>query len=239
MSGKLLLGKNIKFLANKMGKKLGELEAEVNVSTGYFSRLSSDEGKGSTIVDVLLSVADKLNTSIASLICADLSELTPNAMLLVRFFDKLNSETLEDKIVWNLEKKSWFDESFNCVDHPLFTPLNPYAIDSDFRYESKFDLETFIAGDCYNTELGYKKLYLMNVCTSNTSLVGYELYFVDQRDCEIEPICRAYPGDSLYKFIDELYKNASVSSRHLKLSKSVLATIEDYIDPYRDANVPF
>ena len=222
-----------------MGKKLGELEAEVNVSTGYFSRLSSDEGKGLTIIDVLLSVADKLNTSIASLICTDLSELSPNAMLLVQFFDKLSSETLEDKIVWNLENKSSFDELFNRGEHPLFDPLNPYAFDSNFRYSSKFDFETFIAGDCYNMELGYKKLYLMNVCSSDTSLVGYELYFVDQRDCEIEPICRAYPGDSLYKFIDELYKNAAESSRHLKLSKSVLATIKDYIDPYRDDNVPF
>ena len=34
---------NISFLLNESGKKIGELETEAGVSTGYISRISKDE----------------------------------------------------------------------------------------------------------------------------------------------------------------------------------------------------
>lgn len=44
---KILLGKNIRFLATKKGIKVGDIENEAGVSAGYVSRLANEDNKNS------------------------------------------------------------------------------------------------------------------------------------------------------------------------------------------------
>ena len=110
---KSLLGKNIRFLANKNGIKVGDIENEANVSTGYLSRLANEDNKNSfPIMDLLFLISKKFDVSINTLLSVDFSSLTPNEILLSQFFDKLNKDTENNKIIWELDSKEKL-EAFN------------------------------------------------------------------------------------------------------------------------------
>lgn len=74
----------------------------------------------------------------------------------------------------------------------------------------------------------------MNVYCQETNLNGFELYFFNKNvipaSFQIEKICKVYPNSNLYSQINALYNDASESSRHLKLSDTVLSTIQEYIE---------
>ena len=68
---------NIYYLARQKGIKIGDLEAEANVSTGYFSRLNKEDNKTVPSIETLLLVADKLGVSVDALVRRDYATPTP------------------------------------------------------------------------------------------------------------------------------------------------------------------
>lgn len=231
---KSLLGKNIKFLAAQKGIKVGDLESQVEVSAGYFSRLANDDGKNnSSLVDTICKVAEKLGTSVNTLISTDLSALTPNETLLSKFFDKLGKDTATSVLIWDLETKTKLDECVISGENPLFSPCNGFNAGTNYYYDSKFDSDVEPVGDGYRVGVSNKCLYLFKVKKQDISETGFELYFVSKNNDEHkpEPICKAYPESDLYNQIEDLYNAASESSRHVKLSDTVLGTINNYMNP--------
>lgn len=226
-----LLGRNIKYLASQKGIKLGDLEAQVAVSAGYFSRLSNENSKksnnenskSSTLVDVIINVAEQFNVSIDALVSTDLEALTPNEKTLSQFFDRLYKDTIEDKLVWDKQSENNFIIS---IEHPLIyqsPDFQPY-------YHSLFDDDTKLSGDVFKVCINYEDLYLIHVINSARTVVGFELYFCFNNNENIEPVCRLNSDSKLYVQVLDLYKAASESSNHLKLSSSVIQMISDYMN---------
>lgn len=241
---KTLLAKNIKYLAEQKGIKIGVLEDKIGVSTGYFSRLANEESKqGSSQLDIIFAAANVLKISINTLISTDLSSFTPNEKLLSEFFDTLQKDTEKGSLLWDLESKKMFDDYDFVLKHPLFN--------SEGDYHSEFDNDAIINGDGYNCDIknvkGTNTLYLMNVFCKETNAIGFELYFlipffdetIGTSSYYVEKICKAYPKSNLYNQISLLYNDAAESSRHLKLSDSVLSTIQGYIKQSTQADAGF
>ncbi|MBR4385401.1 MAG: helix-turn-helix transcriptional regulator [Treponema sp.] len=230
---KTLLGKNIKFLATQKGIKVGDIETEAGVSTGYLSRLANEDNKKNfPIMDLIFLISNKLDVSVNTLLSVDLSNLTPNEILLSQFFDKLSKDTQNNKLIWELESKSKLEECKQQGNHPLFFPVHPGDFGTEFYYHSTFDSEAVIAGDCYKVIVGNKWLYLMCVSKEYDYINGYELYFISsnyQGYPNIEQICKAYSESDLYNQIVDLRNQAAESSRHVKLSDSVRSSINEYL----------
>jgi transcriptional regulator with XRE-family HTH domain len=229
---KTLLGKNIKFLATQKGIKVGDIETEAGVSTGYLSRLSNEDNKNNfPIMDLIFLISNKLDVSVNTLLSVDLSNLTPNEILLSKFFDKLSKDTQDNKLVWELESKTKLDECKQKGKHPLFLSNDPGFTNAEYYYHSAYDSTAVIGGDCYKVIVGNKWLYLMCVNRPDKDSKGYELYFVSSNynGIVIEKICKAYSGSDLYNQIVDLRNQAAESSRHVKLSDSVRDTINFYM----------
>lgn len=230
---KTLLGKNIKFLATQKGIKVGDIETEAGVSAGYLSRLANEDNKNNfPIMDLIFLISNKLDVSVNTLLSVDLSNLTPNEILLSQFVDKLSKDTQSNKLIWELESKSKLEECKQQGNHPLFFPVNPGDFGTGFYYHSTFDSDAVIAGDCYKVIIGNKWLYLMCVSKEYDYINGYELYFISsnyQGYPNIEQICKAYSESDLYNQIVDLRNQAAESSRHVKLTDSVRNSINDYL----------
>lgn len=230
---KTLLGKNIKFLATQKGIKVGDIETEAGVSAGYLSRLANEDNKNNfPIMDLIFLISNKLDVSVNTLLSVDLSNLTPNEILLSQFFDKLSKDTQDNKLVWELESRSKLEECKQQGNHPLFYAYEPRNPETEFYYHSTYDSNAVIGGDCYKVIVGNKWLYLMCVNKPDDILDGYELYFISsnyQGYPNIEQICKAYSESDLYNQIVDLRNQAAESSRHVKLSESVRNSINDYL----------
>lgn len=244
---KTLLAKNIKYLAEQKGIKIGALEDKIGVSTGYFSRLANEESKsGSSQLDIIFSAANVLKISINMLISTDLTSYTPNERLLSDFFDILQKDTEKGSLEWDVESKKMFDDYEFTTGHPLY-----YSEKSTPFYHSQFDTNISVNDDCYKCTLKNARkestLYLMNVYCKETNSKGFELYFstpffdedIGMPSNYVEKICKAYPKENLYNQINVLYNDAAESSRHLKLSDSVLSTIQGYIKQSVQADASF
>ncbi len=235
---KSLLGKNIKYLATKKGIKVGEIEAEAGVSVGYLSRLANEDNKNNfPIMDLILLISEKLDISVNTLINIDLSSLTPNEVFLSQFFDKLFKDTSTNSIIWEVETKSKLEDINYIHNHPLFARFN-YEDHFEMRYRSLFDNDVHVEGDFYKVVLENKLLYLTKVNNSNLFTYGYELYFINNTGY-LEKICKIYEDSDLFKQLDDLYKAATESSRHVKLTESVIETINEYLSPTKPEDIPF
>ena len=235
---KTLLGKNVKFLATQKGIKVGDIEAEANVSAGYLSRLANEDNKNSfPIMDLIFLVSKKFDVSINTLLSVDFSNLTPNEILLSQFFDKLNKDTENNRIIWELDSKEKLEAYKQQGGHHLFYQGQ---YDTCYNYHSLFDQEIEIAGDSYKVFIGNKWLFFMTVKKPNSLNVDYELYFIYRYNYatapEVEKICKVNPESDLYNQIVDLRSVAAESSRHVKLSDSVLSTINNYLS-HEDENV--
>lgn len=245
-----LLARNIKYLAEQKGIKIGALEDKIKVSTGYFSRLANEDAKpGSSQLDIIFAAADVLKISISTLVSADLSSFTQNEKLLSEFFDKLQKDTAEENLAWELESQKMLDDEDYASRHPLFY-IDEY---DNLYYKSQFDTDAILSADCFNCAINGTTLYLMSVFCKETNSNGFELYFVSnnkimqdsakrpKQKTVVEKICKAYPKSNLYSQISSLYNDAAESSRHLKLSDSVLSTIQGYIKQpsQNDGDFPF
>ena len=238
---KILLGKNIKFLATQKGIKVGDIENEVGVSSGYLSRLANEDNKNNfPIMDLIFLISNKFEVSINTLLSVDFTSLTPNEILLSKFFDKLSKDTEDSNIIWELETESKFESCKLHGGHPLFYPEELNNPDTFYYYHSAFDSNVTVAGDCYKVNVDKNWLYLMCVQKEKTSIKGYELYFVYPQHFNynyIEPVCKVYQESDLYNQINDLRNIAAESSRHVKLSDSVRGTINDYLK--KDDGIPF
>ena len=162
MFNKNIMLNNISFLISKYDKKIGELEAEAGVSTGYISRISNDE-KAKPGIDFVVNVAKLLNVSLDVLLYIELAGLTPTEEYLVSFLEKLGRDTMGDKLDWDIETK----EKLRCIEadingyseHPLFNLKTFYEEDENGFPEEvsrvvftsrSFGYGTVIDEDCFN-----------------------------------------------------------------------------------------
>ena len=247
---------NIYYLAKERNEKIGDLEAAAGVSAGYFSRLKNEESKGSPAIEVLFAVADKLKVTVDALINFPFADTTPSEQYLIKFIDRLTSETTEFSQYWECESLSslnniGFDMNGDA-NHRLFTVRDLNTIDRttgypDGRlgvfYNSSFYPEQYAkpSGNFYKTSLRTyentilaQEIYITKASVlendSSVSFECYELYLVV--GAKVSPLCHAIlKSDSPFlKPLELLYSMAIESSRHPRISAEVKSAIDAFMN---------
>lgn len=94
------LMENIYALIQERGIKIGELENELGVSTGYISRLNKNPD--STInIELVLNIANYFGVSIDVLVEGDMTKVRDNLHYMGQFINSLKDATDSNKLEWD------------------------------------------------------------------------------------------------------------------------------------------
>ena len=90
-------------IAKEKGVKIGDLEKEANVSTGYLSKLNKEENTSSPSIELLVAVARVLGVTIDMLVYSEYEGLSSNEKYMLKFLDRLIKKTLSGELQWEKE----------------------------------------------------------------------------------------------------------------------------------------
>lgn len=238
---------NISFMLKEYGKKIGEIEASAGVSPGYISRTSKEENAKPGI-DFIVNIANALDTSIDTLLNVNMTELTPTEKYLVSFLEKLKKDTVDDKIIWNIESADCLNrqepDMNGYVEHPLFS-YETFFEQSEIEYPEEvsrvvmtsksFDCHTYITGECYNLEMkNHAILYIMNISKSvhyTNDLTAYakEIWMYKPQTGS-KFLCSNKESSSLANMVEDLYRTVAERSKHPKISSDLRYIIDSFMN---------
>ncbi len=234
---------NIELLIKKKGLKVGAIENNIGVSTGYISRLGDSTAKLN--LEFLVPLSEVLEVSLDTLVCYDLSSMTPTELYVYLFCEKVVNETLYGNMTWEKDSIGAINAikcySNGTTDHPLFMSENNEAY-----YNSYFsdDYMTRISGEIFKTTLGTnEKLYLTRVEYTRDKGTGYELYIVQQtyNDIVTNPVCASINSDdsAFNALLTRLYSSVAESCRRVAINESTRSIIDKFMNPDDDDDLPF
>ncbi len=243
---KQLMLDNISFLLKEFGKKIGELETDAGVSPGYISRISK-EGNTKPGIEFIMKVADSLNTSMDTLLNVDLAEMTPTERYLISFLEKLNKDTLDDKLDWNRESADRLNRAETDIngnpDHPLLSYETFYE-EGECEYpeevsrvvfvSNSFDCKTYIDGDCFNLRLKNGSiLYFMNISKSvhkvnDTDAFAKEVWMYIPETGK-NYLCSNRDNSPLAALVDHLYTTVSERMKHPRIKQELQYVIDAFM----------
>ena len=238
---------NIAFLTKEKGIKIGDLEADAGVSTGYFSRLNKSDSTALPSIEALTAVAGKLGVSIDSLVKIEYDALTESERYLVDFLEKLISDTESSDVCWTKETT----RSMGPVITEDGDMSNPF-----FRYD---DVCTGLDYDTgypqYHEELVFNSLFYSDKIARLTKDTAYhaDLYGntfwlcpvsievsegEKQEDLEVymksgkkvHPVCNTNTHcPAINALLNSLYQAVIASSKRPKVNATVKAAIDLYM----------
>ena len=243
---KQLMLDNISFLLKEFGKKIGELEADAGVSTGYISRISKEDNTKPGI-EFIMKVANSLNISMDTLLNANLAEMTPTERYLLSFLEKLSKNTLDDKLDWNRESADRLNRAETDQNgyplHPLLSQETFYE-ESGSEYPDEvsrivfvsktFDCRTAIHGDCFNLRLKNESLlYLMNISKSVYKINDPDAFakeiWMYAPDAGAHFLCSNRDTSPLAVLIDSLYTTVSERMKHPRIKQELKIIIDAFL----------
>ena len=196
---------NIRYLLKEHPEvKIGQIEAEGGVSTGYTSKLERAGNKSDPPIEYIAAAAKAFNISVDTLLFVPLEEMTASEKYLLRFLEKVERDTTEEKIIWERESSTTLNKSASADGydfiHPLHVPdkdsYDSYGNYHELHFQSRFFPEKTVrvTADPYHAEMTGTDsvLYILSETLtdypgSKLELTGFELYIYDNR--EITPIC--------------------------------------------------
>ena len=91
---------NIHAIRQRKGISISDLENQVGVPRGYFSRIYKDQKKKLGF-DVLVACSQILGVTVDTLCDLDCVTVSPDAVMLNDFLIKLGNKTCQDELVWS------------------------------------------------------------------------------------------------------------------------------------------
>lgn len=240
---------NIYYLIKDRNMKIGDVEKEVGVSTGYFSRLSKEDNQASPSMETLCALSELLSVSLDSLVYLDLTEMGPQDKLVSDFILKLIDKTTSGNLLWNRgDSKTVFVDIQNFDQHPLYDE-NEYSRPGGGGYPEPYYKHEYnvifreggdIVGEFYDVEIEDNvRVYIVKTGIPNKSPfddtilydeLSYELFMYADND--LEGICHtdSLLGKFYEKILPQLYEAAAVSSRKSKINKKVKKIISKFMN---------
>ena len=235
-------------IAKEKGVRIGDLEREANVSTGYLSKLNKEENTSSPSIELLLAVARVLGVTIDMLVYSEYEGLSPNEKYILRFLDKLAGDTLSRGLQWEKETKKQllnvecgYDGGDAYSVHPLFeaagVPMEAGKSRLESRYYSRFfpDGDTKIAGDGFHVGLSPSgaDIYIMKVDNEEANMgIGYdqfEVYLIQKGS--ITPLCCSeFVCNEIARQIQNLYRVIVDADSNLGINDEVKGIIDLYMN---------
>lgn len=239
---------NIRFLLKeKTDVKIGQIEKEAGVSLGYMSRMEKPGNTSEPSTEFIVTAAKLLKVSIDTLISVDLVGLTPTEQYLVNFFDKLKSDTLQDRLDWNRETAFNLNRIEADMDgyvyHPLFDEETFYE-ESECEYPNEvtrvvfnsksFGPKTYITGDCFNLRLkNGTTLYLMDIeksvhKTTDMSAFAKEAWmFVPGKGSQL--LVSSKDDTPVAPILEVLFSTVKERMEHPKVNNDVMYAIDAFM----------
>lgn len=235
---------NLSILVKEKGKKLGELEKDAGVSTGYLSRVRK-EGSNNPSLEVVVALASLLGVSVDKLIYGDLFEPTATENYLLTFIHKLTADTNAGDLLWGKQNKlSFMPLTLDAREELEAHPLMLASDDEDDRgvcYNSSFHglrEKARVVDDCFCADIGGGDAFFL-MCIGvksdpdniNSQLTReYELYYVNNYN-QRNGICHAVcdPTDIFYLALQQLYDAATEQGCHAQVNPDVRRIIDWYM----------
>ena len=237
---------NIMFLLKEQGKRIGEFEADTGVSPGYISR-ASKEGNAKPGIDFIIKAAEILNVSLDTLLEIDIYKLTPTEQYLVSFIKKLESDTNNDKLDWQVETADYLNHELDtdmdgdCY-HPLFELVPTYERDEsgyltevrNLIFSSRsYGNSTRIAGKCFNHKLKDSSIYMMYITTNDAISKNQDEHSIEIWICKNcganRFLCSTKETPVISGIIENLYSAISEDTKHPKIPKDIKAIIDSFM----------
>lgn len=253
---------NIAFLASEQNKRIGELESQAGVSTGYIARTRESNSKPG--VEFVMRIAEALHVTMDTLIKTDLSSLTATEQYLVQFLGKLIRDTDSDKLDWNTESAGSLNriepDQNGYTSHPLIH-VETFYEKSECEYPDEitrpvfqsrtFDVHTAFNGDSFNLRLkNGTMLYLMSICKSvhysdekNVDAVEVWMCGYDGEGNNTQYLCSNHDSKDIASLVNDLYSSVAENSKHPKIKPNLRYAIDAFMkddlsdDP--DEGLPF
>lgn len=227
--------------------KIGQIEKEAGVRLGYMSRLEKEGNTAEPSMEFIVSAAKLLKVSIDTLISVDLTGFTPTEQYIVNFFDKLKSDTLQDKLDWNRESAFNLNRMEADIDeniyHPLFSKETFFEeTECDYPEEvtrivfnsKTFGPHTYIAGDCFNLRLkNGTTLYLMDIeksvhRTNDVSAFSKEAWmYVPYKGSQL--LVTSQDDTPVAPLLEVLFSVVKQRMEHPKVNKDVMYAIDSFM----------
>lgn len=231
--------KNVYYLVKIKEIKIGVLEANANVSTGYLARLNKDDNKSVPSIEVLVSISDMLGVSMDSLIGCDLESMSGNDKYICRFLDKLIFDTTNNKYVWTKEDAAVLYSTERGVEHPLLKNAGDHHLYNN-HYQSLFRPNEDVELDHCQYFVKIRQntfLYLMSTLVSlksmNTDEIKVEkeieLYYAKEQ--AVRTVCRKHymQHSPFNEKLLQLRQAAQNSTQHVNLDKELREVIDDFM----------
>ena len=250
-------------LRHKPDVKIGQIEKEAGIRVGYMSRLEKEGNTSEPSVEFIVSAAKLLNISVDTLISIDLIGLTPTEQYLVKFFDKLKSDTLQDKLEWVSESSfnlNGMETDINgwCY-HPLFSE-ETFFEETECEYPKEitrvvfnsktFGPHTYISGDCFSIRLkNGTTLYLMDIeksvhkTTDTTAFAKEAGMYVPSKGNSL--LVASQDNTPVAPLLEELFSVVKERMEHPKVNDDVKYAIDSFMnddlmdDPINIDDIPF
>ncbi|MCD7763674.1 MAG: helix-turn-helix domain-containing protein [Lachnospiraceae bacterium] len=185
---------NIFTLIQQKGLKIGEVETEAGISTGYLSRLNKKETDTAPGADIVWRIAKALGVSTDMLIEGNFSKVTDNYQLVETFLEKLKDMTEANLIEWDNITKGDFEEDLIGRENKIFIVIKSAEADKSFTvpYIQSIGAKgknISVAGTSYKVQLDDDtRFYIFHLCTNEViddadkglaeySYDYYDLYF--------------------------------------------------------------
>ena len=229
---------NIYLLAKKNGVRISDLESAAGLSSGYLSKLRSEDNNSIPSVEALNGIAKKLGVSVDSLINVDFNALSPDEEYTICFIDSLIQKTVKNEARWRrLARKMLENQEMykgGSTEYPMFTHNNAYVF-----YDSKFyENETpQLDKDSYLLPLGNgSTLYLMSIKVIMDDVGEKDIEMYIETNNYLNPICTALTGEPENTFFKDklyqLYDAAANSCSRVRLSANLKDVMDRFMPGY-------
>lgn len=246
---------NIYDIAKEKGIKIGELEKEAGVSTGYLSRIAKEGNTSAISVDLLISISNRLGVSVERLIL-DTNEMSDSEKYISKFMDKLIQDTKDNSLEWQKQTLAEMrNYEYGDARYPL--PFFHQFEGTDYNgnltlgvdYVTRFyDFgNTIVNAACYWTRFGWDGAVVYITSITHTEEVHSDLPFdttesTDAFEVYIEnkgkliPLCNTqFLNQDVAQQVKTLY--SIITDLQSKLG--VTAEVRGLIDNFMQEGLPF
>lgn len=251
---------NIRELLKMCDVKIGQIEKEAGCQPGYMSRLEKKTNTTDPSLEFLLTASQMLKVSLDVLMTVDLTALNPTEKYLVSFIQKLNQDTVDDKLEWNRETA----DSLNRLDvdndgysgHPLFN-LETYYEESECEYPDEvtkvvfvshtYDCNTYVAGDCFNLKMKNNSyLYLMDISkniyhTGDVGVLAKEIWIYTP-GVGRQFLVSNHDVSQIAELVEKLFDTVKKCMKHPKVKREIKSIIDAFMNDdlgENDLDLPF
>ena len=178
---KYLFFRNVRYLLDRTGIKIGQLEKEANCNLGYMSRIDKEDNETMPSIEFIQTASNIFKINIDILLTVDLDSLTATEEYIIELFNKMYFDIKNDNLdygffdsecprkskLFNYKFCKIFDEAFAATNffNDFKTPVN-----GPFFKSYNYDFGYKLIGHSWVIELSdYTILYLMQVCEYDQS----------------------------------------------------------------------